>query len=530
MMNVQPLNFHLQNIQQKALISSNFQKFLNSLDFPIQIFIATDTLNLDIYLAKLEEKAEKKYSDLFNDFKTFIQQLITTQALLNRSFYIVVPETSKLDTQLQVMNEALSSLNVRFSQEHEPQYVLSGCFRNLYEENQQDIEPTLIKNNPTFLDVDGMLMRTIAVQGYPRSVEEGFLDKIITINGNILISLHIEPYSYESMMLMLNKELQKQRADLWSMEQKGMISPSLEIQFADTRSVLEILQKGKEKLFDISLYITCRASSLHELDILTNKVEAQLRAMLMHPMIPAYEQDVAFKSVMPLANNALAIKRNITTKALSAFFPFTSQFLDMDESGVLFGLNRNNIPIIKDIFKLNNANGVVLASSGGGKSYFTKLIISRLLLCGTKVICIDPQQEYKELVKRFGGELITISRTSDTIINPLDLLGHEYDEKKLTLLDLFHVMLGGTSEIQKAVLDRALTAVYTARGITNDEKTWVKRPPIMGDLLHELKSMSKNATQIERETYRSLINRMEMYVSGVFSFLNREAKRNFQKK
>ena len=527
MIRVEPINFYLQNGQQKALITQSFQKFLNSLDFPIQIFVATDTLNLDIYLARLEEKADK-YKLLFSDFKHHIQQLISSQSLLNRSFYIVVPEKVNLDIQMNVIKEALTNLNMRFAVENELKFVLSGCFRNLYEESGDDVSPRLIKNRATYLEVDNVYVRTIAVQGYPRSVEEGFLDKIITINGNILISLHIEPYSYESMMLMLNKELQKQRADLWSMEQKGMISPSLEIQFADTRSVLEILQKGKEKLFDISLYITCRASSLHELDILTNKVEAQLRAMLMHPMIPAYEQDVAFKSVMPLANNALALKRNITTKALSAFFPFTSQFLDMDESGVLFGLNRNNIPIIKDIFKLNNANGVVLASSGGGKSYFTKLMISRLLLCGVKVICIDPQQEYKELVKRFGGELITISRTSDTIINPLDLLGHEYDEKKLTLLDLFHVMLGGTSEIQKAVLDRALTAVYTARGITNDEKTWVKRPPIMGDLLHELKSMSKNATQIERETYRSLINRMEMYVSGVFSFLNRQTKLNFQ--
>ena len=132
-----------------------------------------------------------------------------------------------------------------------------------------------------------------------------------------------------------------------------------------------------------------------------------------------------------------------------------------------------------------------------------------------------------ELVKHFSGELITLSRTSDTIINPLDLLGHEFDEKKLALLDLFHVMLGGTSEIQKAVLDRALTNIYAAKGITSDEKTWKRRPPIMDNLLQELKSMSRYATKIESETYRSLINRIEMYVSGVFKFLNRQTKLNF---
>ncbi|MBS3139309.1 hypothetical protein J4207_06415 [Candidatus Woesearchaeota archaeon] len=52
--------------------------------------------------------------------------------------------------------------------------------------------------------------------------------------------------------------------------------------------------------------------------------------------------------------------------------------------------------------------------------------------------------------------------------------------------------------------------IYAAKGITSDEKTWVRKPPVMGDLLQELKSMSRDTTQIERETYRSLINRIEM--------------------
>lgn len=256
-------------------------------------------------------------------------------------------------------------------------------------------------------------------------------------------------------------------------------------------------------------------------------MESELNALLMIPSIPHYEQHKALLSVVPFGVNELDVRRNITTKGLSAFFPFTSQFLQIDDTGILLGLNKNNIPLIKDIFKLYNANGIVLASSGGGKSYFTKLMISRLLLNGTKVMVIDPQAEYVDLVERFKGQLITISRTSETMINPLDLMGHDFDEKKLTLLDLFPVMLGQTSEIQKAVLDRALTAIYEAKGITNDKNTWDKEPPIMGDLVQELKRMSRDCTQTEKETYRSLINRLEMYVTGVFSFLNRQTNLDF---
>ncbi|MCX6707001.1 MAG: ATP-binding protein, partial [Candidatus Woesearchaeota archaeon] len=362
----------------------------------------------------------------------------------------------------------------------------------------------------------------------PRIVEEGFLDKIITLNGDFDISLHIEPFPIETMMITLNSELQKQRADLYAMEKKDIISPALEIQYKDTRNVLENLQKGNEKLFNLSFYITCKSDTLEGLNTLTKKAESELNSMLLIPQKPLFLSHKGIISTIPLANNKLGIRRNVTTNALSAFFPFTSQFLQIDETGIWLGLNKNNIPIIKDIFKLYNANGVILASSGGGKSYFTKLMISRLLLNGTKVMVIDPQSEYTDLVNKFNGELITISRTSETIINPLDLMGHDYDEKKLTLFDLFPVMLGQTSEIQKAVLDRALTAVYEAKGITNDKGTWRREPPIIGDLLHQLITMSKDATLVEKETYRSLINRIEMYANGVFSFLNKQTNLNFE--
>ncbi|MBU0470573.1 MAG: ATP-binding protein [Nanoarchaeota archaeon] len=546
---VEPINFNLRNKLEREIVIKTFQKFLNSLDFPVQIVIATDTLNLDTYLAKLEERVDsltkktgKDYNTILDDFKKHMQNMIASEGLLNRSFYLVIPEKEEIGLQIQVgvCEELLKNMNLKFTKlkDDELMFTLSGFFNDLYQESDKKVPqeeylyhtvaPKTFINSSNEVQFNNTFARTIAVKGYPRTVEEGFLDKIITLNGNFDISIHIQPYDIETMMVMLNKELQKQRGDLWSMEQKGIINPSLEIKYKDTRKVLEELQKGDEKMFNVSLYITCKGRSLDNLNLLTKKVESELNALLMIPHRPRYEQHKALKSVIPLGVDKLGIKRNITTKGLSAFFPFTSQFLQIDESGILLGLNKNNIPLIKDIFKLYNANGVVLASSGGGKSYFTKLMISRLLLNDTKVMVIDPQAEYVDLIERFNGQLITISRESHTIINPLDLMGHDYDEKKLTLLELFPIMLGQTSEIQKAVLDRALTSIYEEKGITNDKETWRKEPPIMGDLVNQLKRMSKDATQVEKETYRSLINRIEMYVTGVFSFLNKQTNLNFK--
>ena len=535
---VEPINFSLRNKQEQQIVISTFQKFLNSLDFPIQIIIATDALNLDNYLAHLENKSEK-YSNLFKDFKEHLYKMIASRGLLNRSFYIIIPEKEDLTVQVGVCEELLKNMNLKHTKlkDQELQFVLSSFFNDIYAEEDKVakgdylfdmVAPKVFINNPKDTQINNVFCRTIAVKGYPRTVEEGFLDKIITINGDFDIALHIEPYDIEQQMVMLNRELQKQRGDLWSMQNKGIINPSLEIKYNDTKMVLENLQKGDEKLFNVSLYITCKGKNKEELNMLTKKIESELNALLMIPVIPIYEQHKGIKSTVPLGKDELNIKRNVTTQALSAFYPFTSQFLQVDETGILLGLNKNNIPIIKDIFKLYNANGVVLASSGGGKSYFTKLMISRLLLNGTKVMVIDPQGEYVDLVDKFQGQIINISRESETIINPLDLMGHDFDEKKLTLLDLFPIMLGQTSEIQKAVLDRALTGIYATKGITNDKTTWRKEPPIMADLLHELVSMSKEATVVEKETYRSLINRIEMYVTGVFNFLNKQTNLNFQ--
>ena len=388
--------------------------------------------------------------------------------------------------------------------------------------------PLSKKKKPKPIKQDSILSRTIYAHGYPRNVETGFLDKIVSALGNFDLSIHIDPFDIETMMIFLNKELQKQRSDLYSAKLKNIINPSLEIKYQDTKSVLTNLQKGKDKLFNVSLYINCRAKTKEELDLLTRRIQAELNSLLIIPRQPFFRMAQGFQASSPLAQDKIKQIRSVPTEALSAFFPFTSSFLQVDKTGVWLGLNKNNIPIIKDIFNLSNPNGICLASSGSGKSYMAKLLISRYLLNGTKVMVIDPQGEYKGLVRRFGGQLIDLSTTSDTIINPLDLMGHDYPQKRLALMDLMPIMLGDLSDPQRALIDRALTITYEERGIFLDKvKTWKRKPPILEDVLNVLKKMEKRITLAEKQTIRSLINRLDTYVNGVFSFLNQETSINF---
>ncbi|MBW3006003.1 DUF87 domain-containing protein, partial [Candidatus Woesearchaeota archaeon] len=468
----------------------------------------------------------KQYTALFDSHKKFLESIVADKGIMNRSFYIIIPEHHNIDIQIKLCEEKQKNLNFSYKRikGKELKKILSGFFFA----KGKKILPNELLNQKDYIKINDVYNRIIYAHGYPRRVEAGFLDKIISSHGNFDISLHINPYPIETMMVNLNKELQKQKADLFSQQQKGLVNPSLEIKYKDTRKILEDLQKGHHKLFNAGLYINCKAKTLRELDLLTKKVESELNSLLIIPRVANYRMAQGWKSVAPLGIDNLKMNRNVTTEALSAFFPFTSPFLQVDESGVWLGLNKNNIPIIRDIFSLSNPNGVILAQSGGGKSYFAKLLIARYLLNGVKVMVIDPQGEYSDLVHHFNGQRVNLSMNSKSMINPLDLMGHNYTEKRLSLMDLMPVMLGDLTEPQKSFIDKAITEAYESKGIHKNKETWDKEPPVLADILEILESMEKKAITLEKTTLRSLINRLNMYVNGVFSFLNRQTDIDFK--
>jgi conjugal transfer ATP-binding protein TraC len=535
---IEPINFSIKPEKEKETISLAFQKLLNSIEEPIQIVMTTENLDMQDYLKALRKnsnKVTKKYED-------GLLEEMNKREVFNRIFYIVVPGGKDISTRLQVLEERLRSIGLKTTKvkNHELLEITSkikfpereivddkgfkGRIERLYDyfSNQE--------NNVDYLKIGEEYLRTIYAYGYPRTVETGFIDKIVSSLGDFDLSLHIEPNTVENTFIQLNRELQKQRADLYAAKLKNQLNPSLEIKYADTRKTLEHLQKGDEKLFNLSLYVTCKAKSKEHLDFLTKKVESELNSLLIIPKKSNFEMLQGLVSCLPILRNELKIKRNMPTKALSAFFPFTSSFFSFDKEGVWLGINKNNIPIIKDIFSLSNPNGVVLSQSGGGKSYFCKLLVSRYLVNGTRVMVIDPQGEYNSLVSACKGQRIELSKDSETIINPMDLMGHSYIEKRLSLMDLMKIMLGDLSDIQKAFLDKAINIAYKKKGITEREDTWNNQPPILGDLHKALRSLEKSVSRLEKTTINSLANRLDMYVGGVFGFMNRKTNIDFDNK
>jgi type IV secretory pathway VirB4 component len=182
----------------------------------------------------------------------------------------------------------------------------------------------------------------------------------------------------------------------------------------------------------------------------------------------------------------------------------------------MYGLNEHNGSlIIFDRFALENANMVIFAKSGAGKSYLVKLEALRSLMFGTEIIVIDPEAEYKNLCEAVGGEYIDFGFNSVAKINPFDL-STVYEEgenelglKILSLHSLFKVIMGQLTPSEEATLDRALVLTYKMKGITPEPATQKNEPPLMEDLYKVLIGM-------ENPEAKGLADRIEKFVKGSF--------------
>jgi conjugal transfer ATP-binding protein TraC len=188
----------------------------------------------------------------------------------------------------------------------------------------------------------------------------------------------------------------------------------------------------------------------------------------------------------------------LTLSPAASSFPFVSSDLTSD-SGILYGVNRhNNSLVLFDRFSLQNANMVVFATSGAGKSYTIKLEVLRSLMFGTEIIILDPEREYKHLCDAVGGTYIDISLNSESKINPFDLpraVGEDARPEDIirsaviTVKGLVRLMIGDITYEEDSIIDRALLETYARKDITANSDLSKIEPPVLQDLQTILEGM-----------------------------------------
>ncbi|MBR5670040.1 DUF87 domain-containing protein [Candidatus Saccharibacteria bacterium] len=361
--------------------------------------------------------------------------------------------------------------------------------------------------------------RTLYVYGYPRSLYTGWLSSIINMDEVLDLSMYIYPVDTSTVMKNLTKKVTQLEASMNINSERGKVrDPQLEAAISDAEELRDQLQVGAERFFRYGLYITLYADSLDELQFVQRKIENIFGQQLVFTKVASSQQEQGMNSTMPQCTDQLQIRRNMNTGAISTSFPFTSADLTQ-EKGILYGVNmHNNGLVIFDRYSLENANMVVFAKSGSGKSFAVKLEALRSMMMGTEILIIDPENEYQKLCDAVGGSYIRLSLNSDVRINPFDLpkvidsedANDALRANLITLHGLLRIMLGGgLTPNEDSDLDQALIDTYARAGITSDPLTHTSTPPTIINLYDTLLHMGGSGP--------NLAARLRKYTSGTFA-------------
>ena len=389
------------------------------------------------------------------------------------------------------------------------------------------IAPSSLEIHSAYFRIGTKYGRTMYVYGYPRRLYTGWLSGLINIDQVLDISMFIYPVDTAIVLKNLRKKVTQLEADMAINAEKGKTrDPAKEAALQDAEELRDELQVGSERFFRYGLYVTIYGDSLEELSYMQHSIETFFGQMLVYSKTASSQQEQGLNSTVPQMSDQLQIRRNMNTGAVSTSFPFTSADLTQ-ENGILYGINmHNNGLVIFDRYTLENANMVVFAKSGAGKSFTVKLEALRSMMMGADILIIDPENEYQRLSDAVGGSYIRLSLSSDTRINPFDLpkvIDNEEADDALranlvTLHGLLRLMLGGASAnsagiglspSEEADLDQGLIDTYARVGITSDPLTHTSVPPTMGDLYDTLLHMGGTGPQ--------LAQRLRKYTTGTFA-------------
>ncbi|HEX7017431.1 MAG TPA: DUF87 domain-containing protein, partial [Patescibacteria group bacterium] len=381
---------------------------------------------------------------------------------------------------------------------------------------QDIIAPEAIEVDFTYQKINSTYTRTLFVAGYPRTVPANWLAPLINYPHQMNVSMFVFPVDSADILNNLKRKITEMEAEIQSDIRAGKISNiNTEVKLEDARVIREQLAKGAEHFYQFGLYLTLQAPDKAELDRVTKHIQSTLGSLLIVSKNATLQMDEGFKTTLPTGRDKLLVTRNMDTTSLATTFPFTSSELTM-ETGIVYGINEHNDSlVIFDRFKMENANMVIFAKSGAGKSYTVKLEILRQLMFGLDTIILDPEHEYEDMCNAVGGEYVNFTFGGKTKINPFDLSNlyeegeNELGQKIISLHGLLKVMLGEMTPTQDALLDRALVAAYKAKGITPDPATQTNEPPLMEDLYKALIGM-------ENAEANDIAARLEKFITGSF--------------
>ena len=388
-----------------------FAGALNALDFPAQLLVRQHPPGLKRLRENLKEAQPGDLPPQTRAAAESLQRLLTNletrDGILDRRFYAACEfeRASELRGLLARAGLSVHPLKGRQLRMFLAAAALGGSPAEMDEET-----PVEVEISRRDMRIGGSLVRSLHLGKWPRSLSPGFLQSLMAAGAPMDLSVHLGPIPAEQAARTLEwQKVRFESAQSLSFKRGRTMSPEAEIALEDVTRLRDEVQRGRERLFHASLSITLHARDEDSLKEITQRAKAHFAATLGKLDALAFRQREGLLSTLPLGLNAVAVWRTLDTSSLARLFPFSPPDLDT-RSGTLYGIDlRACSPIVYDPWDGTHLNGntAVLARSGSGKSFATKLGVLRGITRGVTAYVIDPEGEYADMARAAGGRVLS---------------------------------------------------------------------------------------------------------------------------
>lgn len=400
---------------------------------------------------------------------------------------------------------------------------------------KSQIAPKGLQFNPADFVISGKYATILTVISYPRIIGDGYLSDLTNIPGVKVVAKHI-PVSSSILHKMLNNELSELRLR-YQNERDNTVLERIRQDMDSLETFIQQYTQSQSRSFDFQLHIMLIADTKEELDTKRVNLKTYLDSMEITAVQLRFEQERVLKSILPVFGKQVIEDRigNIMpSPTLAAMYPFIFDSLKDDGLSTLLGVEFSGGVVLFNQFlyqikkenNRNNANMIILGSSGSGKSTAAKLLLRSHIRNGYQMVCVDPEGELTEMTKAYGGEVVDLGKGGQYgMINPLEIV-MDSDDDQIQNQGLGYTILTTTLQTLKAFMkyyspnieDDVLTLfgelaleTYARFGIaynTNFSHYTSKDFPTMQDVYVTV--TSKLTSMTEKTHERDVLERLEL--------------------
>ena len=329
-----------------------------------------------------------------------------------------------------------------------------------------------------YFKLDDKYGRVLYLSNYPRFIKDSIVSELCNLNKNMMYSMDLISIPTDEAVKEIERKLLGVNTNItnWQRRQNAnnnfsaIIPYDMEMQREECKEFLDDLTIRDQRMMLCNITIVHLADSKEELDNDTELLKSVARKFMCDLSILYFSsrQLDGLCTVLPIGLNRLNIIRTLLTESASVFIPFRAQEI-ADKGGIWYGQNAiTNNPIFCNKECLQNPNAFVLGVPGSGKSFLTKEEIEFIIMrTDDDILICDPENEYSNIIRKFGGEVIEISAGSKDHINAMDMKdgygdsGDPVRDKSQFIMSLIEqVSRKGIDDLERSIIDRCVRETY----------------------------------------------------------------------